>query len=284
MLALLTKESTASAAAVVAALFVLLDPVPGRRLRRALLRAAPFVALVPPYALFTYLVETDDPSGVAREMYYVGLHIGQNLWWLAARLAAPFGNGHGPHVSVAGHLGATVLAAAAITILARGTMLARLLVIWTVVALAPLALWRPEFMLGRFTYQAAIPFSMLLAVLLCRLSRGLQGLPALRLLRAPALAAAIALAGGLTAAHNDERTREALAYAALSDRLAAHKPASSPGTPIVVIGGPFAGPYHALYLQALADARYGAGVTTLRWLPTEDLAPAGVITIRFEQS
>ena len=272
VLALLTKESTASAAAVIAAVFFLLDPVPQGRLRRTVRSAAPYVALVIPYTLFAYLANTDDPTGIARRLYAPGAHIGQNLWWMAARLAAPFTNGHGPRVSLAGHLGAALLAIAALLIALRGSMAARLLAAWTVIALTPLTLWRPEMMLGRFTYQAAIPFSILLGMLFggCA-APWVRGRIAAAL---PALAVPVVILFALlTPAQNRERTREALAYGALDTRLTATAPAPGPGARVVVVGGPFSGPYHALYLQALADTRFGANRMSLGWLPEGSVVP-----------
>lgn len=278
VLALLTKESTASAAAVVAALFLLLDPAPAGRVRRAARRAAPYVVIVVPYTLFAYLSDTDEPTGIARAMYHPGLHIGQNLWWMAARLAAPLGSGSGPHLPSLGHLGAALAVVAGLALLVRGPLLARFLVLWTFIALTPLALWRPDLMLGRFTYQAAIPFSMLLALGICALR--VPSAPSWSVMVRGVVAAVVIVALALLTVHqNRERTAEALAYGELNRRLDAVAPRDQPATEIVVIGGPFAGPFHARYLQALADTRYGAGTTTLRWLPAGSAPPAGATAV-----
>jgi hypothetical protein len=282
VLALLTKESTASAAAVVGALFLLLDPAPAGRVRRAAFRTAPFAALVLPYALFTYLGDTDEPTGIARAMYGPGPHALQNLWWLTARLAAPLGAGHGPHVSAIGHLGAVLAVGGAAVILIRGSMLARFLVLWTFIALTPLSLWRPDLMLGRFTYQAAAPLSVLLALGLVSLPRpsGLKPAAAvtMRVVIALALVAVLAV---LTVRQNRERTSEALAYGELERRLPATLPRAAAPSAITILGGPFDGPFHALYLQAMADTRYGPGTATLEWLPAESDVRDGSLVIRW---
>ncbi len=282
VLALLTKESTASAAAVVAVLFLLLDPEPAGRLRRAVWRAAPFFALVLPYALFTYLGDTDEPTGIARAMYGPGLHAGQNLWWLAGRLAAPLGGGYGPHVSAFGHLGAVLALVAGVVILVRGPMLARFLVIWTFIALTPLALWRPDLMLGRFTYQAAAPFSILLALGIVTVALPARwGATAAVALRAVIVASLVAGLAALTVHQNRERTREALAYGRIERLLPASLPPGSGAAAFVILGGPFDGPFQALYIQAMADTRYGVGVATMRWLPAESDVADEAIVIRW---
>jgi hypothetical protein len=225
---------------------------------------------------------------------------------LGARLAAPLENGHGPDVSMAGHLGAALLLIAALLIAVRGSPLARFLALWTFIALTPLALWRPDMMLGRFTYQAAVPFSLLLALGIgwC-LARSWSALSAGALaagefqrhevhkrlrpantlddpvargrpVRAFAFLGCGVVLGSaafLTISQNRERTREALDYGTLWERLPAAG-AVLAGTEIVVSGGPFAGPYHALYLQAVADTRYGGDIAVLRWQPAGEPVPA----------
>jgi hypothetical protein len=85
----------------------------------------------------------------------------------------------------------------------------------------------------------------------------------------------------LTVRQNRERTAEALAYGELSRRLDAVAPRPGDTAAIAVLGGPFAGPFHALYLQAMADTRYGTGVTTLYWLPAGSAVPDGAVGIRW---
>jgi hypothetical protein len=278
LLALLTKESTATAAAAVAALFLFLDPAPWgwERLRRAAWRSAPLLLLVPPYALLTFLSETDEPTGIARAMYHPGLHAAQNLWWMAARLGWPFGDGHGPTVSVAGHLAAVVLVVVAVAIALRGGGLLRFLVTWTVLAMTPLTLWLPQLMLGRFTYQAAIPFSILLALALAWLAGHLSRRQTRAFVPALPIAVVAAAFAASTLAQNRERTAEAAAYGRLTALVRAALPdaAAAAGTTVVVAGGPFDGPFHALYLQALADTYYPPGTVRLQWQPAETPTPS----------
>jgi hypothetical protein len=93
----------------------------------------------------------------------------------------------------------------------------------------------------------------------------------------PVVGLVVALAA-LTVHQNRERTAEALAYGELEQRL---PPFGGGVTDIVVIGGPFAGPFHALYLQAMADTRYGTGATTVRWLPAGTAPPDGPFVVRW---
>src|SRR5205823_4079836 len=98
VLALLSKESTASAAGVLTVLFFLYGFPFERRHHRIVADIAPYWMLVIPYIAFTYRTDTDDPTGITRAMYHLGPHIGRNMWWFLARLAAPSEAGHGPHV------------------------------------------------------------------------------------------------------------------------------------------------------------------------------------------
>lgn len=261
--ALLTKESTASAAAVITVLCFLFVFLRGGDWRRFVAAVAPFWAVVIPYIAFTFITDRDDPTGIIQHMYFVGGHIGQNMWWFLARLAAPFELGQGPHVSRAGHIGAALLLVAGALVLLRGSMPARLLVLWTVIALTPLAPWRPDLVLGRFTYQASIPFAMLLALgggwlaghLRPALPRAVPGW-------APGVAMlliAVAVYAPLTISQNRDRTREGETYRVLVEGLRREFPTAPPGTEIVLVDGVWPGPFHARYLQAVADTLYGAG-------------------------
>jgi hypothetical protein len=172
ILGLMAKESVASAAAVISLAFLLLGTLPRLRAggrwpaeaKRLVLLVLPFWALVVPYTIVTFLENRADPTGVARVMYFVGPHIGQNLWWFLARLAAPLEIGRGPTVSDYGHVGAALLLFAGAWALLYGSNAARLLVLWTAIALTPLALWRPDYLVGRFTYMATAPFAILIAL------------------------------------------------------------------------------------------------------------------------
>lgn len=260
-LALLAKESTASAAGVITVLFFLFVLLPRRRWRRFVLAALPFWALVLPYTAFTFVTNTDDPSGIVRRMYFPGPHVGQNMWWFLARLAAPLENGHGPYVSVAGHLGAAVLLIAALGILAWGSATTRFLVLWTGIALTPLAPWRPDLLLGRFTYQASAPFAILLALagawLVARAGDRLPGGAVVRLAGPALILAAVAVLGTLTIVQNRERTREGEMYRLLVRTLQREFPSLPPTSEVVLIDGPWTGPFHARYLQAVAETLYG---------------------------
>ena len=284
VLALLTKESTASAAGVVTVLFFLSVYLPGRRRWRFVLAALSFWALVIPYIAFTYLADTDDPSGAVRRMYFLGGHVGQNMWWFLARLAAPFQTGHGPEVTPAGHIGAALLLAAAAWALVRGPQQARFLVLWTGIALTPLAPWRPDLLLGRFTYQASAPFAVLLALggawAVEHMRNWLRdkGYSACRMPHSASLLtlAAAAVLAPLTVVQNRERTQEGETYRALVATLRRECPDLSPGSEVQLLDGVWPGPFHALYLSAVADTLYGAGnVRIANVAPGEPVAHAG---------
>lgn len=291
-LALLSKESTASAAGVITVLCFLYVFLPERRLRRFLLDVLPFWALVIPYIAFTYLTDTDDPTGIITHMYFLGGHVGQNMWWFLARLAVPLRAGHGPDVSVVGHAGAALLLAGGALVLLRGPREGRLLVLWTGIALTPLALWRPELLLGRFTYQASAPFAILLALggawMVGRLRLRARTPAGVGMAAAPAwlvggvlVLAAAALLGGLTVTQNRERTREGEDYRVLVMALRRELPALPPGSEVKLLDGIWTGPFHRLYLEAVADTLYGAGNVKLVNVDPGD-APAAVdgVTIR----
>lgn len=286
-LALLAKESTASAAGVITVLLFLFVLLPGWDYRRFTLAVAPFWAIVIPYIAFTFTTDTDDPTGIIKHMYFVGGHIGQNMWWFLARLAAPFEVGQGPHVSVAGHVGAAILLITGVLVVLRGAMQARFLVLWTAIALTPLALWRSELLLGRFTYQASIPFAMLLALGGAWLARRIRLLlPPLSPAWAPGLAltvAAVLVYAPLTVTQNRDRTREGESYRVLVEGLRREFPSPPPGSEIVLVDGVWSGPFHALYLEAVADTLYGAGnVRIINADPGGVTEPAGENVVRMQ--
>ena len=293
VLALLTKESTASAAGVLTVLFAFYVAWPrwqqtgyARTALGALVRAAaPFWLVVLPYIVLVYITDTADESGIVRQMYRPGPHIGQNLWWLLARLAAPLKTGRGPTVSVAGHLGAALLLLGGALIAWRGSRSARFLALWTLIALTPLTLWRPDLLLGRFTYQAAAPFAVLLALAGAWLVERLGAArPRLRQPAGGALTLAAALLLGLlTIDQNRERTREGEDYRLLVTALQREAPTAPPGGAITLLGGPWSGPFHALYLAAVADTLYGPGAVRLTQTDAETEAQEnGALRLRFD--
>jgi hypothetical protein len=265
ILGLLSKESVASAAGVITVLFFLL----GRTDRtRFFLRIAPFWALVLPYALLTFRTNTDDPTGITQAMYSPGPHIGQNLWWFLARLAAPLEIGRGPTVTVAGHIGAAILVIAGLVVLLRGSAQARFLVLWTAIALTPLTLWLPALLVGRFTYMASAPFAVLLALAGAAAARRLSAaLPRAVPRWAPAAAlGAIAVLGlsVLTLEQNRERTREGESYRMLVATLRRDYPDLPSGSEVILEGGIWSGPFHAVFLNAVADTLYGPDRVRIR--------------------
>lgn len=281
VLGILAKESVASAAGVITVLFGLALLAPGRnghplahRLRAFVAAVAPFWLVVLPYIAFTYLTDRSDPTGIANLMYHPGVHVFENLWWLLARLAWPAGVGSGtlapdgtfgagPPVALAGHIGAGLLVVAGLYVLWRGPHAARALVLWTVIALTPLTPWLPQLMLGRFTYQAAAPFALLVAwggaVLAGRVGRHLPSVLPRWAMGVALLAFLVSFNAPLTVVHNRERSREAADYQLLVSALRRELPEASEGTRVEIVGGPWRGPYHALYLAAVVDTLYGAG-------------------------
>jgi hypothetical protein len=290
VLGLLSKESVASAAGVVTALFFFLGLVPAwkpgarwRSVRRVAVWCLPFWLLVLPYVVITFVNDRDDPTGVVRVMYTFGPRIGPNLWWFLARLAAPLEAGHGPAVSAAGHIGAALLLAAAVWLTLRGRNEERFLVAWTVIALTPLTLWRSDLLLGRFTYMACAPFAVLLAlggaraadVVARRLPRSVpRWAPAAGLILVSAL-----ILGTLTMGQDRERTREGEIYRLLVATLKNEYPALPQGSEIVLMDGVWRGPFHAIFLNSMADTLYGPGVVRIR---NTDGSPAGVLPQQHE--
>ncbi|MFN8559672.1 MAG: hypothetical protein U0531_20790 [Dehalococcoidia bacterium] len=223
---------------------------------------APFWLLVIPYIIFTYVTDTADPTGIVRRMYFPGVHALPNLWWFLARLAAPLTNGHGPTVSATGHAGAALLLAFGGVALLRGTWQARFLTLWTLIALTPLAPWRPDLLLGRFTYQAAAPFAVLVALAgawaATRLGGGVRP-GRVGVISVALTAAAVLTLGGLTVIQNRERGSESRDYQLLVTALRREAPDPPPGTRIALVDGIWSGPFHALYLDAVADTPSGKG-------------------------
>jgi hypothetical protein len=299
VLGLLSKESVASAAGVITVLFFLLDrradlpPRPpslkgreGGRGGRFVLRIAPFWLLVAPYTVLTFVTDTDDPTGITRVMYSPGLHVGQNMWWFLARLAAPLENGHGPTVNLAGHAGAALLLGAAVLALVRGSNQVRFLVVWTAIALTPLALWLPELLLGRFTYMASAPFAILLALAGAWAVARVENVVPRALPRwAPAavlVGAAIVGLGLLTVEQNRERTREGETYRILVSALRRDYPNLPDGSAIVLEDGVWPGPFHAIFLNSVADTLYGPGRVQIRNAGPDDAVTGAALRLRYD--
>lgn len=298
VLGLLSKESIVSAAGVVTALFLLLDLLPAWRDRarrreaavRFLRRIAPYWALALPYTAFTFLTNTDDPTGVTHAMYAPGFHIGQNLWWMFARLAVPLEIGRGPTVTATGHAGAALLLAGAILLLIRGSNQARFLVLWTVIALTPLTLWQPELLVGRFTYMASAPFSILLALGgAAVVSWFFVAVPRFVPRWAPGavvVAAAVLGFGLLTLEQNRDRTREGEIYRILVTALRRDEPDLPAGSTVLIEDGIWPGPFHAVFLNAVADTLYGPGKVHIRnadpAVAPSDVDAMGAYRLRYE--
>jgi hypothetical protein len=245
-------------------------------------RIAPYWALVVPYTVFTFLTNTDDPTGVTQAMYTPGLHIGQNLWWLLARLAAPIEIGRGPTVTLAGHAGAVLLLVGAILLLIRGGNQVRFLILWTVIALLPLALWRPELLVGRFTYMASAPFAILLAMGGAAVASWIAAVvPRSAPWWAPGAALVVVAAVGfglLTVEQNRDRTREGDSYHILITALRRDEPVLPSGSVVILEDGIWPGPFHAVFLNAVADTLYGPGNVHIR-NADPGFAPAGLESI-----
>lgn len=294
ILGLLSKESMASAAGVITVLFLLLDPAPAWRDRTTIIRfvrrIGPFWALVVPYTAFTFLTNTDDPTGVTQAMYSPDMHIGQNLWWLLARLGAPLEVGRGPTVTAAGHIGAALLLAGAIMVLIRGSNRARFLVLWTAIALTPLTLWLPSLLVGRFTYMASAPFAILLALggaAAASWSAAVLPRAVPRWATGAALAAgAVAVLGPLTLEQNRDRTREGDSYRILVTALRRDQPSLPAGSVVILEDGIWPGPFHAVFLNAVADTLYGPGNVQIRnadpGVAPPDLEAAASHRLRYE--
>jgi hypothetical protein len=298
ILGLLSKESVASAAGVITVLFLLLGVLPVWRDRTArreamirfVRRIAPFWALVVPYTAFTFLTNTDDPTGVTQAMYSPGPHIGQNLWWLLARLAAPLEIGRGPTVTAAGHAGAALLLAGAVLLLIRGSNQARFLVLWTAIALTPLTLWRPELLVGRFTYMASAPFAILLALGGAAVVSWSAAVVPRAIPRWAVGAALVAVTmtglGLLTLEQNRDRTREGDSYRILVSALRRDQPVLPEGSVVILEDGIWPGPFHAVFLNAVADTLYGPGNVQIRnadpGIAVPDLDVAASHRLRYE--
>ena len=269
LLGLLSKESVATAAAAVSLLFLFIGFLPARRGQvrheagRLVRRALPFWLLVVPYVWLTFRMEREDPTGVVKAMYFAGPHIGQNLWWFLARLAAPLEIGRGPTVGNWGHAGAVALLIGGALVLLRGSNAARLLVLWTIAALTPLALWRPEYLVGRFTYMATAPYAILLALAGASAAERIGRLlprPVPRWAPGAALLAVGTVVGGwLTVAQSVERTQEGEMYRVLVSTLRESHTELPDGSQVILLDGVWRGPFHAVFLNSVADTLYGPG-------------------------
>jgi hypothetical protein len=224
--------------------------------RRAWTRA---VLLSVPYAIVGSLALVS--FGVCRctaaaDMYAFGDNIPKNLWIFTGRLLYPVGTDY-PRLGLAHQVAGPVVIALAAVVLLRGPAMARLSVLFLACALTPF-LFIDWVVAPRHVYLAAIPFSMLSALLIAQASRlGGRLTPAL-----PALLCVVSIGvigiyswqtidrnTALGSATDDWRTL----VVGLHDRY----PSVPPGASVVVVGGPLTDPIWQRVLPSVAEVLWG---------------------------
>ena len=174
----------------------------------------------------------------AASVYAGGDHVLSNLWLYLGRLVYPIGMEFPGQIGSA-HLAAGLTAATIATaLLVLGPPLARICVVFLLLALIPflpIDLWAA----ARYTYLAAVPFSILAAIVFAEAARfGGRLTPALPALLALAAAGVVALNGWQTWEQNEEMKARSADWEALATGLQETYPELPAGSTVYVRGGP----------------------------------------------
>ena len=230
-----------------------------RRLRKLALLSAPY-ALIGGAALIGFAACRCTEAANAG-LYGAGDHLIANLFVYLGRLLYPIGMEAPGHVGAAHLAGGVAVGVVAIAALARGPALARITVLFLLLALLP---YLPlQFALApRYVYLAAIPFSILAALLFVEAARyGSRVAPVL-----PGALVLVAL--GVLGLHGWQSVEQNRTFAAKTDDwralatgLERRYPDLAEGSKVYVRGGPLTSAIWQFYvLPAVGETLWG-GVT-----------------------
>jgi len=171
-----------------------------------------------------------------------GMHIFGNIWIYLGRLLYPIGLEWPGEVSNAHIVAGCIVLAVMGLALVRGPAVARIVVVFLALALAP---YLPVnwFLAPRYVYLAAVPFSILVALLVAEVGRHVRRLsPALPALLAVVALAAIGLSAWQTWEQNQTLAVDSARWRTLVTGLHQRYPTLPGGSRVYVRGGPLADP------------------------------------------
>lgn len=237
--------------------------------RSAFVRAIFYGALVCVIVPLQFTYTINDEARLTQ--YGFGPHIFTSLWVLASQMSLPLAAGSPVGVTIQLVRPAQWAAGLVTLTLCCGLFLAgsrqlKFLVVWLGLALAPFALWEPEYISPRYVYLAAMPFAILVSWCFVRLVPWLIALlaqvPRLPRYVAPAVVSSAAVAVFASAAlfsvratsdRNAAWSHETAKYGMLRAALEKEFPTLPPGTRLIVLYGE----WPDFWASSVARALYG---------------------------
>lgn len=197
----------------------------------------------------------------AADLYVSGDHVIGNLWLYLGRLLYPVGMEPPGEPSTAHLVAGLTLATLSVAALLRGPALARISVLFLLLALVPympLKLWSAP----RYVYLASIPFSILAALFFAEAARyGSRLTPALPAVLALVAFGVLALYGWQTWNQNQFIAAWSTRWHTLVVGLQQRYPDLPDGSTVYVHGGPFTDPlFQCRVLPAVGELLWGDDV------------------------
>src|SRR3990172_7766726 len=260
LLTILTDQSAAVLMPVLALYAWLFHYGPRRDARGFVLLMAPFALSAAVAIAFLYYIQIGRPYLRATD-YKLGWHMARNFWIYLGRFAFPVRAGYPVPDSwwLIHRVGGVIIGALGLYFLVRGPKRARFLVLWFPAALLPFLPWAP-WTPGRYTYPAAIPFFVGIALLgawayerACRFSIRWATFGGAAL-----AAAVVVVASALTVRTNSGFGLRSLSYEVLVEELNEELPSAPSGSQIYILNGIWEHRFdNLIWLPAIGRTLYG---------------------------
>ncbi|OGO49342.1 MAG: hypothetical protein A2148_00055 [Chloroflexi bacterium RBG_16_68_14] len=252
----------------------------GRQWARLALLSAPYAIIGGAALLSFWACQCTQAS--RGDTWGAGDHIVGNVWILLGRLLYPIGMEAPGDVGPAHLAGGIVVAALALAMLLRGPALARVSVAFLALALVPYAPlhWA---LAPRYVYMAAIPFSILAALLFAEAARyGSRLMPAVPTAVGLVAVGVLALHGWQSVEQNASFEAETDDWRALVSALEERYPDLAEGSKVYVRGGPLTdGIWQFHVLPSVGEVVWGGVVIAAVPEETEEFcdAPGGDVHV-----